>query len=166
MAHQVGRKLGEFGWNSTEMRNANCTNDEIRLEHLAVVQLQHETVALPVERYDLPLLEVVDESLLEVQRVGIEELQTDGNVGGVIRNPPLGAICGERSPIIRGAEAGSEAIRLQHHPDWHVPTPAIQRSTEYAERNTVRAQVRRDRKSVWSRSDDGNPNHEIRPPQM
>src|SRR5689334_11398074 len=125
MAHQVGRKMGEFAGDSAEMRNSDCANNEIGLEHLAVIQFQHEAVALPVEGYDLPLLEVGNELLLEVQRVTIEDLQTHRNVSGVVGNPLLCAIRCERSLAIRCAEVRCKTGRLQQHPDRHVSTPAI-----------------------------------------
>jgi nucleotide-binding universal stress UspA family protein len=83
---------------------------ESKLVLLHSLALQSYITSDEYGRYDLPLLEVVDESLLEVQRVGIEELQTHRNVGSVIRNPLVGAIRGERSPVIRSAEVGCEAI--------------------------------------------------------
>src|ERR1700722_11457763 len=117
-------------------------------------QLIATTVVL--ETFDRHLLEVWDETALELTPIIDEILETRGDPEIRIRDISLTAIVRERESTPRVVEAGGKTLRLQQHALRHLRGPSLHGLAEDPVRNIVGNQMCGNRKTVWTCADDGN----------
>jgi len=114
------------------MRDPCRHHDEVGRQDLTVVETQRESLPGSLDHRDVPILDIRNEALLEVERVLDEEVEAHREVRVVICVPAPGAIRREGAFGPRRAQVGGECVRLEHHPGGHVVLPRVERTAEDA----------------------------------
>ena len=124
-------------------------------EAFAAVESHTESVRHSLHADDHLVFQFGHHAILERRTVGAESIETHRNASVGILDPLLRAIIVRSvKRAVRIEDAGGEAVRLEAHALRHVLLPAIHQAAKNTKGYAAASEVRSDRKSVRTCSND------------
>ena len=144
--------MGQVLGNMFEMGNANRQHNLARLKGLAVLKPQKKAAGRAIYVGHKLVFQFGHHAIPEGKPVRAEGIKLHRNTGVRVLDAPLRAKLPQGESFLRIVNVGSEAIRLEHHALRHVVQPAVHGTAENAEWDAPLPEMRRNRESVRTRS--------------